>query len=126
MMSNSYVRAIFKFEDLNIYDKTWWAISFQVYFIWVISIIHKEPYLKLRIVTIVPALQLKLTKFFAYIIYLYIFITVKTAPQLNRLSRTAQTAVTIRNLKCNKLFLRLAIFNGFTKILIPFLKKSIF
>ena len=31
MMSNSYVRATFKFEDLNIYDKTWWAISFQVY-----------------------------------------------------------------------------------------------
>ena len=42
------------------------------------------------------ALQLTVTKIFTYIIYLYVFISVKTAPQLNRLSRIAQTVVTIR------------------------------
>ena len=34
-----------------------------------------------------------------YTIYLYVFITVRTAPQSNRLSRTAQSAVTIQSLK---------------------------
>ena len=43
------------------------------------------------------ASQLTVTKISIYTIYLYVFITVKTAPQLNCLSRTAQTAVTIRN-----------------------------
>ena len=33
--------------------------------------------------------QLTVTKIFTYIIYLYVFITVKIVPQLNRLSRTA-------------------------------------
>ena len=41
--------------------------------------------------------QLTVIKISTYIIYLYVFITVKTALQLNRLSRTAQTAVTIRS-----------------------------
>ena len=51
----------------------------------------------LRMVTISsrPVPQLTVTKISTYTIYLYIFITVKTAPQLNRLFRTAQTAVTI-------------------------------
>ena len=34
---------------------------------------------------------------YIYTIYLYVFITVQTAPQLNRLSRTVQTPVTIRS-----------------------------
>ena len=45
-----------------------------------------------------PAPQLTVTKISTYTIYLYTFITVKTALQLNRLSRTGQTAVTIRSL----------------------------
>ena len=45
-----------------------------------------------------PAPQLTVTKISTYTIYLYVFITVKTAPQLNRLSCTDQTAVTIRSL----------------------------
>ena len=32
-----------------------------------------------------------------YTIYLYVFITVKTEPQLNHLSRTAQTVITIQS-----------------------------
>ena len=36
-----------------------------------------------------------------YTLYLYIFITVRTAPKLNYLFRTAQPAVTIRNLSLN-------------------------
>ena len=36
-------------------------------------------------------------KLYIYIIYLYVFITVKIVPQLNRLFRTAQSAVTIQS-----------------------------
>lgn len=41
-----------------------------------------------RIVPSRLTLQLTLIKIFTYIMYLYIFITIKTAPQLNRLSHT--------------------------------------
>ena len=43
--------------------------------------------------------RLTVTKISTYSIYLYVIITVKTAPQLNRLFRTAQTVITIRSLK---------------------------
>ena len=46
-----------------------------------------------------PTPQLTVTKISTYTIYIYVFITVKTAPHVNRLSRTAQTAVTIRSHK---------------------------
>ena len=59
---------------------------------------HRE--LRLRMVTIIPArTAVNVRKIFIYTLYLYIFITVKTAPHLNRLSRTAQPAVTIRSLR---------------------------
>lgn len=47
--------------------------------------------------------QLIVTKISRYTIYLYVFITVRTAPQLNRFSYTAQSVDTIQNFR--RLFL---------------------
>ena len=57
-----------------------------------------------------PTPQLTVTKIYIYTIYLYVFITVKIVSKLNRLSRTAQTAVTIQKLLyCKRLVMSDAI-----------------
>ena len=69
---------------------------YKLYFVWKKNI-GFECYEPLH-----SAPQLTVTIIFTYIIYLYVFITVKTALQLNRLSRTVQTAVTIQRHKLKK------------------------